>query len=79
MLAALIGGERFHDVDGASVAEALDALTQRHPELAVHLFDERGTLRPHVRCFKNDVGVSDLATAVGEGDRVTVLQAVSGG
>lgn len=79
MLAALIGGERFHDVEAGSVAGALDALTARHPELQVHLFDESNTLRPHVRCFRNDSAVTDLKAPIDDGDSITVLQAVSGG
>lgn len=79
MLAGLIGGERYHDVEADSVAGALDALTARYPELSVHLFDESSTLRPHVRCFKNDTAVTDLAAPVDDGDTITVLQAVSGG
>ena len=79
MLAALIGGERFHDVEADSVAAALEALTRRHPVLTVHLFDESRSLRPHVRCFRNDAAVTELTAPLEDGDRVTVLQAESGG
>jgi molybdopterin converting factor small subunit len=80
MLAGLVGGGRHHEVaTGESVADVLAALTALYPELVVHLFDEAGALRPHVRCFKNESGVFDLATPVEDGDTITVLQAVSGG
>jgi sulfur-carrier protein len=78
MLAELIGGTRRVAADGATVGEALDALTAAHPQLTVHLFDEDHRLRSHVRCFRNDRS-AELTDPVGSSDRITVLQAVSGG
>lgn len=79
MLAELIQGERDLEVDGDTVGGALDDLCRHHPELRVHLFDESGGIRRHVRCFHNESLVSDLEVGVAAGDRITVLQAVSGG
>lgn len=79
MLAGLVGDERSVVVDGRTVGEVLDAVFAAHPVLRVHVLDEGGTLRPHVRCFRNDAVVDDLALRVTDGDVVTVVQAVSGG
>lgn len=79
MLAELVRNGRTHSLAGRTVREALDALCGVYPELQVHMFDESGSLRPHVSCFHNDRTVHDLDTALAEGDRIVVLQAVSGG
>ncbi len=79
MLARLVGNERKQSVDGSTVEDVVRNLLVNHPELKVHLFDEAGSIRPHVRFFHNDSGLSELSGAVAEGDTLTVLQAVSGG
>jgi adenylyltransferase/sulfurtransferase len=79
MLAQLIGGEPKHAVEAETVGGAIDRLLERHPALRVHLFDEDGLLRPHLRCFSNGAMVGDLSPALHEGDVITLLQAVSGG
>lgn len=79
MLADLVDGDRRFDVEGATVRGVLDAVVARHPELGVHVFAEDGTLREHVSCFHNERSDRTGQTKVNEGDRVVVLQAVSGG
>ena len=78
MLADLVDYGRSVQVEGSTVRQVLEALTAKHPELRVHLFDENRRLREHVRCFRNDRS-ANLEDIVAAGDRVTVLQAVSGG
>lgn len=78
MLADLIGEARSFELEGSSVAAVLDELTQRHPQLAVHLFDEIGAVRRHVSVFHNE-RQAELASPTTDGDRVVILQAVSGG
>jgi molybdopterin converting factor small subunit len=78
MLADLVGGERSIEVEGGTVGEAVAALCARHPTLRVHLFDESGALREHVRCFRNDRSTG-FAETTAASDRITILQAVSGG
>ncbi len=79
MLADLVGGQRRFTVDGDTVDGALAALVERHPELAVHLFDETGAMRQHVTCFHNGVTVAGGPVPIADGDAVVILQAVSGG
>lgn len=79
MLADLVGGRRQIELAGATVDGVLAALTSKHPELRVHLFDETGSIRTHVTCFHNDATVSDGSAPIADGDTVVILQAVSGG
>ncbi len=80
MLATLVKSGREIEVKGGkSVSGVLDGLFTIHPELRVHVFNERGEVRPHVRCFHNETSVYDLSEPVADGDTVTILQAVSGG
>ena len=78
MLADLVKGSRRFDVEAASVGSALEATIARHPELAVHVFDEAGEVRRHVSVFHNERSAR-LGDAVRDGDSVVILQAVSGG
>jgi molybdopterin converting factor small subunit len=60
------------------VLEVLRALEREHPGLEGWILDERGRIREHVNVFVNrDYGRE--GTAVGEGDRLHVLPAISGG
>ncbi len=79
MLATLVDGDRRFDVDAATVRGALDAVIARHPELRVHLFTETGDLREHVSCFHNERSDRTGTGRLDPGDRIVVLQAVSGG
>lgn len=80
--------ERFADgsatveVTGGSVRDALDSLFTKHPALRVHILDEKTHLRQHVLCFHNGVNTrwnESLDIPVKDGDRITIMQAVSGG
>ncbi len=82
VLAAVLGGIKRIPVQADTLQGALEAATSLHPALTVHLFDESGDLREHVLCFHNDVNsrwLEDRGVVVADGDRITILQAVSGG
>ena len=69
-------------VEGATVAEVLSALRAKHPGVVDRILDESGAVRQHVNVFVNEVHmreVGGLGARVGEGDRVYILPAVSGG
>jgi sulfur-carrier protein len=69
-------------VHGATVADIVGTLEERHKGLARYLTDERGALRPHVHVFVRDELIHDrvsLSDPVGPDDRVHILQALSGG
>ena len=70
------------DVEATTLAGALAALTDHHPELELHLFDECGSFRRHVLCFHNETNtrwLDSLAVPLEAGDTIRILQAVSGG
>ncbi len=74
----LAGGTADHALEGATVAELLVALEREHPALAGWILDERGALRRHINVYVGgEPGGAD--TPVGDGDRVDVLPAISGG
>jgi molybdopterin converting factor small subunit len=65
-------------MDGATVAELLRALERAHPAVAGWILDERGVIRQHINVFVNGERGRE-GTAVGAGDRIEVLPAISGG
>lgn len=82
LLTACTGGEKIVTVEAESVAGAIEALLRDYPLLGVHLYEESGALRPHVMFLYNDQSIKWLPTLeipLQPGDRMTVLQLVSGG
>ncbi len=82
MLAAVLGGVRRLEASGDTWRDALKDAFARLPGLKVHVYDETGTLRRHVLCFVNDVNTrfeDGPGPRLKDGDRITILQAVSGG
>jgi molybdopterin synthase sulfur carrier subunit len=77
-LSELAGGNRELELGGSTVGEVLQALEREHPDVRGWILDEHGAIREHINVFVNrDYGRVD--TAVGEGDRLHVLPAISGG
>jgi molybdopterin converting factor small subunit len=77
-LRKLAGDEGEHDVGGANVREALEALERACPALDGWILDERGRVRRHINVWVNGE-YSTEETPVAAGDRVDVLPAISGG
>lgn len=77
-LRKLAGGRAAHELHGETVLELLRGLESRYPELRGWILDERGRIRRHINVFvAGDQG--EELTAVGPGDRVEVLPAITGG
>jgi sulfur-carrier protein len=77
-LRRLAGDRSEHLVAGGTVGELLRALEQAEPGVSGWILDERGLIRRHINVFVNgEYGRED--TAVGDGDRIDVLPAISGG
>jgi len=77
-----IAGTVEFRLHAATLLEALEAVYRRVPALRGHLCDERGRFRGHVLCLVNGVNTRDLKAAdppLAEGDRISILQAISGG
>lgn len=82
VLAQVVGGVRSLKVSGETLNEALAHAFAAYPALRVHIVDEGGDLREHVLCFHNDQNSrwrEQMDHPLVDGDRITILQAVSGG
>lgn len=81
MLADVLG-ERTFQVQATTVAGAMEAAYARIPQLRHHLCDERGDFRTHVLCVHNGVTTRESGGLKGrlkDGDKIQILQAISGG
>ena len=82
LLADSAGGKRRFTVEADTLAGALTAMLEVHPLLRPHLYDEAMRTRKHVLIFFNDENVATLPdrnVRLKPGDRLQILQAVSGG
>ncbi|MGH2859903.1 MAG: ubiquitin-like small modifier protein 1 [Solirubrobacteraceae bacterium] len=80
-LRAATDGEAVAVVEGATVAEVLDALYERFGELKARIADDEG-LRRFVNVYVGgeDIRFLDgLSTPVSDGAEMTILPAVAGG
>ncbi|KPF68242.1 thiamine biosynthesis protein ThiS [beta proteobacterium AAP99] len=69
-------------VSPQALGEALHAALQAAPTLAPYVFDEQGAVRKHVAVFINGSLLrkrDELGQILDAGDRVLVIQALSGG
>ena len=70
------------DCSAATVAEALDQLTARFPDLSRHVRDESGQIRQFLNVYLNEEDIRFLggeACALKEGDRVLLVPSIAGG
>ena len=77
-LRKLAGNRAQHEVTGTTVVELIRALEERFPEIGGWILDERGRIRRHINIFVAGDRAGEQ-TAVGRGDRVEVLPAITGG
>lgn len=73
------GGLARVDAEGTTVAGLISELDRRYPGFRFRVVDEQDALRPHIRVSVNTEVVADLATPLGPGDEVALIQAFSGG
>jgi molybdopterin synthase sulfur carrier subunit len=81
-LRTLTNGQGTVDADGSTVGEVLKALDAAYPGMGERLFDDAGKLRRFVNVFVADEDVrflDGLATAVSQGQTVSIVPAVAGG
>lgn len=70
------------DIEPGNVKQALAQLTDQHPALKNHLFDDKGDLRAFVNLFLNDEDIRYLQgvdTPVSENDRLMIVPSIAGG
>ena len=75
-------GQSEIDVQGVTVAEAMDDLLEQHPALRQHLFNEKHELRPFVNLYINKEDIrqlQDLATPIRADDRLMIVPSIAGG
>lgn len=76
------GGRSFFQLEADTLEQALSRLVETYPLLRIHLYKEDGSLREHVLIYYNDDNLAWIANKdipLQDGDRLSVLQAVSGG
>jgi molybdopterin converting factor small subunit len=82
LLAHCTRGLQEVEIQAATLHECFQRLLTNYPLLKIHLFDEEGERREHVLFFYNSEKTDWLDSTdipLRKGDRVTILQAVSGG
>ena len=70
------------ELNGKTVGELLEGLTERYAPLKNHLFSEDGKLRSFVNIYLNDEDIRYLqreATKVTEKDVVSIVPSIAGG
>jgi len=81
-LRKLTGGADEVSVEAASIGELIDNLEAAHAGLKDRLCDEAGEIRRFVNVYVNDEDVRFLdgrATALKDGDEVSIVPAIAGG
>jgi len=82
-LRAFASGKDAVEVEAATIADALESLTQAHPDLRKHLFTGEGKLRAFVNLYLNDEDVRYLpakeATAITAADTLSIIPSIAGG
>ena len=70
------------EVSGATVGEALGALTTQYADLKKHLYNDAGQLRSFVNVYLNDEDIRYLnkeATPLEGGDTISIVPSIAGG
>jgi molybdopterin converting factor small subunit len=82
ILRPLTGGAAEVSVEGATLADVLDALEADHTGIRARVLDDDGKLRRFVNVYVNDDDVrfaDGLATPTPDGSSVSIIPAVAGG
>jgi molybdopterin converting factor small subunit len=82
ILRPLTGGAAEVSVEGATLADILDAVEADHTGFRARVLDEDGKLRRFVNVYVNDDDVrfaEGLATPTPDGASVSIIPAVAGG
>jgi len=79
LLHSYTSGAKVVELDALTVREAISALDRRFPGVAFRIIDEQQQIRPHMNLFLGEDKVQDLDSAVGDGDEIYIVGALSGG
>ena len=81
-LRKLTGDQEVVAAEGATIGEILTNLDKAFPGLIERICDEQGNVRRFVNIFVNDEDIRFLeekATAVKDGDEISIVPAIAGG
>jgi sulfur-carrier protein len=70
------------DCSASTIADALNELTTRYPELSRHVRDDTGQIRQFLNVYLNEEDIRFLggeACSLKEGDRVLLVPSIAGG
>jgi molybdopterin converting factor small subunit len=76
------GQNQAVEVHGATVGEALSALTSQYGDLRKHLYNDEGKLRNFVNIYLNEEDIRYLsreATALKDSDTLSIVPSIAGG
>ncbi len=81
-LRKLTGEQEVVQADGSTIGEILQSLDKSYPGLKERICDENGNVRRFVNVYLNDEDIRFLdenATAVKDGDEISIVPAIAGG
>ena len=81
-LRKLTGEQEVVQADGSTVGDILRSLDTTFPGLKERICDDQGNIRRFVNVYLNDEDIRFLdeqATAVQEGDEISIVPAIAGG
>jgi sulfur-carrier protein len=82
VLRGVMGGARWLEADGTSIAAVLSDLARRHPGLGLHFFDEQGAVRHNIVFLHTGdmIRAKDAgARRIADGDEIILTNALAGG
>jgi len=82
VLRSVMGGERWLEADGDSIAAVLADLAKKHPALGLHFFDEQSAIRRNIVFLHASqlVRAREADThALKPGDEIVLTNALAGG
>jgi adenylyltransferase/sulfurtransferase len=69
-------------VSASTVRQAVEAVSERYPQLRAHVFDAEGNIRRHFNIFVNGQHIRELNgvdTPLNETDKVILMASAAGG
>ena len=78
----LTNDQELVQVAGANIGDIIENLEKSYPGIKERLCDDKGNVRRFVNIFINDEDIrfmEDKATAVKEGDEISIVPAIAGG
>ncbi|MHA2275968.1 MAG: MoaD/ThiS family protein [Candidatus Kariarchaeaceae archaeon] len=79
MLRSYTNNQKYVNVNGKTLAEALDNLNSMYEGIRFRFIDETGEVRQHMRVYVNGIIVEDLKMEVNDHDEIFITQSLSGG